>query len=97
LAVRERAEEDEMSDLKALSNRAYPGPWSIHGDTNEGWIGGPETEDGGDVIADMPLGAEDSIRNWPHNAAFICALVNAYREGRLIECRAALALTTPQD
>lgn len=72
-----------MTDLKALSDAATQGEWGHDGYGREVWL-----EADGDPIG---VGYEGEIKE--ADAAFICALVNEYRAGRLVPA-AALAEAT---
>lgn len=79
-----RADADaELEELSALSERAHPGPWLAQELEIVGAERLGEPWKGGDIIADMPSEGDDSRSHWPANRAFIVALVNAYRSGRL--------------
>lgn len=66
--------------VRALSEAAFPGPWSDEGERIGGaaWHIEPPWN-GGDIICDIPSEGEDSRKNWPANAAFIVAAVNFVR------------------
>lgn len=102
-------------NLKALSDRATPGPWAAESERSEGSYGsGEDTSEGYDTAvivteAEIRYGSsgvlfeshnsttgsireesdDEYFRAWDEvseaNAAFIVALVNAYRAGRLVE------------
>jgi hypothetical protein len=76
-------------DLRKLSNVAHMGPWVVK---NKNEIGS-DIYVGGSSLASCFVGCFRSNSPLPKHmdarmaadAEFVCALVNAYREGRLIE------------
>lgn len=80
-------------DLAALSKKATQGEWG----TFVNRLVGDQDEDGWSTIAETPAPASPTgsarRRQWEDDAAFIAALVNAFRSGRLVERSA----TNPQD
>ena len=86
-----------MTDLKALSDAASPGPWyNCHvrgwGSRDSASMISLRNHDAKDIAGDCPLAVfKDKAVHWENshpflgNAAFVTALVNAYRDGRLVE------------
>lgn len=75
-----------MSTLKELSDKATPGEWHLDYFEAHDEDGGPsETMCEGICIHTPEHEAESLISCREQEAAFIVALVNAYRSGRLIE------------
>lgn len=90
-----------MTDLKKLSAAATPGPWSYRPDKHDDWgmiRGGKMPNDHigpvhPPVASARPVGLDYDLdeHRWAGtdpmepNGLFIVELVNAYREGRLIE------------
>lgn len=63
-----------MTNIKALSDAATPGVW----EASDGPVSGEyEILSNGEYLTDMK----------PSDAAFICELVKAYRDGTLVEAQ----------
>ena len=82
-----------QSDLQKLSEEATQGPWGCadeHGNwpgARPAWCVSRYSEDEKKWLFDLAYMAQDSPQD-EKNAAFIVALVNAFREGRLVEAPA---------
>jgi hypothetical protein len=76
-------------DLRKLSNVAHMGPWVVKNKTETGsdiYVGGNSINSGfvGCFRSNSPL-PKHLARRLAYDSEFVCALVNAYREGRLVE------------
>lgn len=78
-----------MDDLMKLSRTAHMGPWVVKNQNNTGsdvYVGGDSINSGfvGCFRSNNPLPKMLGLR-MKADAEFVVALVNAFREGRLVE------------
>lgn len=90
-----------MGDLRNLSRAAHTGPWVVKNQNDTGsdvYVGGEAINSGfvGCFRSNRPLPKMLGMR-MKADAEFVVALVNAYREGRLVEKDTATPKEGSQD